>query len=220
MGDPHPLHREVKTLEDYGVSTAPKPIGGGWRYEQEHLGQLWRIPHSGSAGTGEKLVQAVIDFRASAGVAPGDPVAEVAEYIKRVSPPNDRFKGRQIGQPRVREVTPLIHFLRQWLDEVAAQRPRFVSNEDAQGRAIACLKCPQNIRWEVTGCGACNDEVTTRSYALRKSKGVAGQDALKGCRLHRIHLPAAVHLDRDFLPNRAPEAPAICWLPTENGDDL
>lgn len=202
-------------LEEHGVIIAVKPSREGWRYEQEHLGQLWRIPPAGSAPSGEKLVEQVRDFRAVNGIEPGDPVAEVAEYIKKVSPINDRFKGRVIGQPRVRQREPLIQGLRQWLDETAAQKPRFVLNEDAQKRAMVCLTCPQNVRWEVDGCGACNDEIHTRSYNLRKSRAVAGEQALLGCRLHKLHLPAAVHLDRDFLPNKQPNAPLECWLPTK-----
>lgn len=203
----------MSTLEDHGVTTAIKPSREGWRYMQEHLGRLWRIPETGSAPTGAKLVEMVVAFRAAAGLPPGDAVADVADYIKKASPLNDRFKGRVIGAPRVREITPLIYDLRQWVDNVASAKPRFVFADEAQSRALVCLKCPQNVRWEVGGCGACNTEVHNRSYLLRKGKETQGEEALLGCRLHRVHLPAAVHLDRDFLPTKLAGAPAPCWLP-------
>jgi hypothetical protein len=200
------------SLEDHGVITAIKPSREGWRYEQTYAGRLWRIPTTGSAGTGDKLVQAVAAFRAAQGIAPGDPVADVANYIKKVSPLNDKWKGRQIGQPRVRQVSPIIHDLRQWVDTTACRKPRFVSGVEANERALVCLACPQNIRWEVTGCESCNTEVERRSYLLRQSKEAQGEDALKACRLHKCHLPAAVHIDRDHLPQRHPEAPEACWM--------
>lgn len=199
------------TLEEHGVIVALKPSREGWRYEQEWLDRLWRIPETGSAANGDKLVEAVESFRATNGLPPGDPVRDVAEYIKRVSPNNDRWKGRKVGAPRIREITPMISDLRAWVDETAARKPRFVLNEDAKARALICLACPQNINWEVSGCGACNDEVERRSYLLRQAKTVPGELALKACRLHRCHLPSAVHLDRDFLPPRHPDAPGPCW---------
>lgn len=207
------------TLEEHGVITAIKPSREGWRYEQELGGQLWRIPAQGSAGTGEKLVEAVQSFRLSNGLPVGDPVADVADYIKKVSPLNDKWKGRVIGQARRRDIAPIIHELRQWIDATAQAKPRFVLNEEASQRALVCLKCPQNIRWEVSGCGACNEDIETRSYALRQAKRTPGELALKACRLHRVHLPAAVLLDRDYLPPRHPDAPPPCWVQDELNKD-
>lgn len=198
-----------------GVIDGIKPTGGGWRYEEPFAGRIWRIPHEGSAKTAEALVEAVKAFRLANGLPAGDPFYDVCEYIKKVSPRNDRWKGRAIGQPRRRDIAPIIHELRQWIDATAQAKPRFVLNEDAANRALVCITCPQNIRWEVSGCGACNEDIETRSYALRQARKSPGELALKACRLHRVHLPAAITLDRDFLPARHPDAPPPCWVQDE-----
>jgi len=197
---------------DAGVIDGVKPIGGGWRYLQVFQGQTWRIPAEGSAKSAEDLVKQVTDFRVSAGIELGDPFHDVVEFIRKASPPNDRWKGRNKGEVVRREITPMIQHLREWCDVTATKKPRFVLNEEASDRARVCLTCPQNIRWEVTGCGTCNDEIYRRSYLLRQARSVPEEDALCACRLHRVHLRSAVHLDRDFLPPRHTDAPVACWM--------
>jgi len=199
-----------------GVIDGVKPIGGGWRYLQVHQGETWRIPAEGSAKSAEVLVKQVIDFRVSAGIELGDPFRDVCDFILKVSPPNDRWKGRVKGSVRVREITPMIQHMREWCDRTAMAKPRFVLNEEAHKRAIVCMLCPQNIRWETEGCGSCNDEIHRRSYLLRQARSVPEDEALRACRLHRLHLPSAVHLDRDFLPNRHVDAPIECWVPPQD----
>jgi hypothetical protein len=201
---------------DHGLISAVKPIGGGWRYLQVHQGQTWRIPAEGSAKSAEVLVQQVTDFRVANGIALGDPFADVVDFIRKVSPNNDRWQGRVVGQPRAHEITPLIQDLRVWIDKTATDKPRFILTDEARDRARICMTCPQNIRWELSGCGACNEEIHIRSYQLRQAKTVPPEeDALRGCRLHRIELKAAVHLDRDFLPQRHTDAPPQCWIPQQ-----
>jgi len=199
---------------DHGVIDGIKPTGGGWRYLQAHQDTTWRIPAEGSANSAEDLVKQVESFRATNGIEIGDPFADVCDFIKKVSPRNDRWQGRKIGQPRVREITPLIQDLRMWCDNIAIAKPRFIFIDDARQRARTCMTCAQNVRWQVSGCGACNEEVERRSYLLRQARSVPPEDdALRACRLHRVHLPSAVHLDRDFLPPRHVDAPMPCWMP-------
>lgn len=204
------------TFLDQGVIDSVKPIGGGWRYLQEFQGKTWRIPAEGSANSAEDLVKQVREFRITAGIELGDPFLDVCEYVKKVSPNNDRWKGRVKGAPRNREITPLIQHLREWIDRTAANHPRFVLNEEARQRAIVCLKCPQNIRWHLSGCGDCNEEVHRRSYLLRQGKDVSPEsDSMCACRLHRVHLASAIFLDQDFLPQRHTDAPTQCWMPQQ-----
>lgn len=204
-------------LEDLGVITALKPIGGGWRYMQSTQGRFERIPHEGSADTGAVLVEQVRQFRINEGIDIGDPVYDVADYIRKVSPPNDKYKGRaQLGVERVREIKPLIQVCREWLDATAARLPEKTDLDDATARAGVCQHCKHNVAWEVSACSDCNAAVTYKGICLRGRTEFAGDGFLRACRLHGVHLPTAIFIDRAFLPPRHEQAPEACWVPKQS----
>lgn len=209
------------TLNSQGIITALKPIGG-WRYPQLVDGTVIVVlPEHAPSGHypdhGEKLVAAVRLFRIKRGIEPGEPARDVAEFIRRVSPVNDYYRGKNpdvIGKPRVREITPLIQDMRQWTEQTILQKPKLVNVAEAAERAEICLRCPQNVRWQ-TQCGDCNKELEQRVITLRAAVMFDFDPALLGCRAHRIPLQAAVFMDRDYLPANSPSAPEYCWIPKE-----
>lgn len=203
----------MTTLEDHGVITALKPIRGGWHYMQTQGGEVWRIPATGSAASGSKLVEEVRTFRVNQGIEVGDPVADVADYTKKNSPPNDKFKGRaKLGHIRVKEKEPLIQRCRESLAELQEARARLTDPDEATRRAAICQHCPQNIRWEVSGCAECNEKVNYLGACIRQRATFPLDGALKACRLHGFHLPTEVFIDRSYLPERHADAPSGCWV--------
>lgn len=208
-------------LTERGIITGVKPIGG-WRYPQRYGDGFTTIepshaPKGHYASHGDKLVEAVRLFRRTHGLSEGDPALDVAEFIRRASPQNDYYRGKvpdNIGKPRIREIKPLIESVREWLDNIALRKPRFVSSLEATDRAEVCMRCPQNIRWQIN-CGECNTEVDKRGVLVRGEVSFELDSCLNACRLHKLYLQAAVFIDRDYLPDRHPDAPEHCWIPAQ-----
>lgn len=205
----------AKTLEDYGVKTVVKPIGGGWRYEFVHNGQLWRVPTTGGANSGAELVEAVRIFRVNLGIEPGDYTSDVADYIRKASPQNDLWKGRAaLGVPRIKDKVPLIQVCREWLDTIQLTNPQLADYDTAVTRAGVCEHCPQNVAWKVD-CGDCNEKVEYKGKILRKRVEFPLDQILRACRLHGLYLQSAIFIDRSALPQRHEHAPEPCWVPKQ-----
>lgn len=193
------------------------PSGGGWRYPQTLKdGSVQWIPPSGCAGTDTELVNQVKLFRINAQVDLGDVAADVAEYIKKQSPQNNRFPKKPT--PRLLDTReggkgfrPYIERIRDWLVSMTGKQPRLLIEDEADARAGACMTCPQNVPWK-TGCLPCCDAVVSRGQNVRQRPGYKHDKKLGACRLHDIHLSTAVFIDREHLPELHPDAPEFCWL--------
>lgn len=203
-------------VRDFDIIEDLKPIGGGWRYFQlMRDGSLQRVPLQGAAKSAAHLVELIRQLRMNEGILLGDVERDVAEYIRKVSPINDRFRGKggALNQPRPEPFIPLIQRIREWLDYIGPKKPRIVDLDEAIARAQICINCPQNVLWK-TNCGECNATCDYLGSTIRGKVSFQLDDALHGCRLHNFHLPCAVFIDRDFLPQRNPKTPAPCWIPT------
>lgn len=202
-------------LKDYDIIEDLKPHGGGWRFMQPMAdGQIFRIPTQGSLQSGRDLCEAVKIFRINNSIPLGNIELDVADYIRRVSPYNDTYRGRKailykaIEQPFV----ALIYRIKEWLDKLAPTKPELVDVIEANRRAEICIACEQNIRWKVD-CGPCNEAIEYLARNTRNLTDYALDDALLGCRIHGCHLPTLVFLDRGYLPDRIDKQPAHCWIP-------
>lgn len=198
----------------YGILKTVIPSGGGWRfpYPDEHSKTL-KDPFMRAMGF-DALVGKVRMFRIEAGIKVGDVEYEVASYIKKVSPGNDRhpnrtYEPRPEGMPDWR---PPIERGKEWLITMGRRQVRCVLLSDAFARADICATCPQNIEWRGP-CEPCNEDVVFRMQNVRQRPIFKGDEPLKFCRLHNVMLGAAVFLDQDFLPAKEPNAPAECWMP-------
>jgi hypothetical protein len=201
-------------LEDMGLATGVKPIGGGWRYLQTLKGEIHRIPHTGSETSAKALIEAVRIFRINEGIELGDPTADVVDFIRKASPQNDRWKGRpRLGVQRIKEKVPLIQVCREWLDKTTLENPTLTDYDTAVNRAGVCEHCPQNVAWKLSNCADCNEKVEYKGTILRQRVEFALDSCLRACRLHGFHLPSVVFIDRDALPPRNEQAPEKCWVP-------
>lgn len=185
-------------------------------------GGFQRIPHKGCAGTDAKLVEMVKQYRANTGIDMGDVEGDVAEYIRAISPINDRRPGKPrkvlVDEEKPFGFRPYINRIRDWLISVAPKQPRLLIEDEADERAQACMKCKHNVPWR-TGCLPCNEQVLDRSYNVRQRPDYKHDDNLGACRLHDFHNPAAVFIDREFLPKVHKDAPAECWMKTDEEPD-
>lgn len=206
------------TLQELGIISGLKPIGG-WRYPQPfgsgiHIIKPEHAPKGHYANYGDKLVSAVQLFRRQHGIAEGDPARDVAEFIRRASPANDFYRGKSpevISRPRIRKKTPLIEVIRDWIRSLALDKPALTNPVQAAERSAICAQCPHNVKWKIN-CSECVEVVEYEGNLLRAMTSFDFDPALLACRLHSMYLPAAVFLDRDFHPERSPEAPAKCWV--------
>lgn len=203
-------------LEKLGVGTGVMPICG-WTYMQPLPdGTKQRIPATGDAGGDAQLVEQVRMFRINTGIEIGDVDGDVAAYIRRESPINDRFPGRVYeSSPEVVQARaghrPYIERIRDWLRSQVGKRPRLVIEDDADVRAAECIKCPHNVPWK-TGCLPCCEAVVSAGQNLRQRPGYKHDKSLGACRLHDFHVSTAVFLDREALPATNPQAPDFCWM--------
>lgn len=203
-------------LEKFAVITGVQPIGG-WRYLQPLSdGTTQRLPIQGCAGTDSNLVSQVKAFRIQAGIDYGDPEADVAEFIKTVSPINNRFPQRphqasKIQIEQARGFRPYIERIKTWLHQMSGKQPRLLIEDEADARADVCMGCPHNVKWAV-GCVPCNEAIKSRGQNIRQRPRYKHDSKLGACRLHDLHISTAVFLDREALPSINPNAPQNCWL--------
>jgi hypothetical protein len=198
-------------LESYGVITSLTP-SCKWTFPQPYEGGV----HIIEGQNGKELVGNLLDFRLKARLPIGDPEREVAEYIKRESPNNARFAGTghrtRAEKKPVSTFTPLIERIRTTMTALIDAKPRFVSEDEADERAKACVGCTHNVAWRVKDCGPCNSHADYLALVLRQRHSYKGDAFLGACRLHDLHLGSGVFLDRDFLPARNEQSPAPCWI--------
>jgi hypothetical protein len=205
-------------LERYGVKTGVMPQQEGWRYEQPLPdGTTQRLPPKGCAGTDDALVHTVKMYRIQANIDLGDPAADVAEYIKHVSPINNRFPKRKSKvQPKAHEsrepgFRPYLERIRDWMLLVGNKQVRLLLEDDADARAAICIKCPQNVPWK-THCLPCVENIESRAMNIRQRPSYKHDKDVGACRLHNFHISTAVFIDREDLPATNPNAPAECWM--------
>lgn len=207
-------------LRDYGINENFAPARPHcWSFMQEFASGDVRIPADGSAEGPDELIRLVRDFRVANRIPMGDVEREIAVHIKKVSPESDRFRGKfsvdHINPPKPPEKTePLIQQIGTWLYDVGRKEPKTIGAIEIKERAAICKDCRHNVRWR-TSCEPCNKEVEARGRGVRARSSHEEADQLRACRIHGLHLPTAVFLDRDYLPRRDQKAPETCWLPKQ-----
>lgn len=201
----------MPSLEEFGLVTSLVP-SCKWTFPQEYEGGTHLVESPDGTPTG--LVKALVDFRIKAHLPIGNPEREIAESIKQRSPMNARFKGnhRTVAERKPEpKGTPLIQRILAQTKALIDLKPKLLSVDDADQRAEVCIACRQNVQWR-TKCAPCNAEVEYQGLILRQLTGYAHDDLLQGCRLHNLHLPSAVFVDRDSMPERHADAPEHCWI--------
>ena len=197
------------SLEDYNLTTAVVPVCK-WTFPQDYNGRTITI----TAASGSSLVTEVENFRINQGMEVGDVEFEVAQYIGNASPENVRLglRLRNIPTRPTQKFYPLIERIKRWFVAVLPLRIKFCDQKDAEDRAVVCLGCPQNVSWQVTGCGRCNEDINERAVIFRAGSKTKLDLTLKGCRIYGAELRCLVHFDVDALPKPNDKAPSNCWI--------
>lgn len=196
------------SLEDYGITTGVVPRGG-WHYKQDGLDETI------DSDSPENLCKRVLQHRVNRGIPVGNVEEDISNYIKSVSPHNDRFRRQAAFVPevsRIRPIQPLIERIKEWLVSKQGKIAKLTDEFERQRRAEICAQCPQNIPWQ-SSCGECNSDTIYRGNLVRQKTEAPLDKKLRACRVNNLYLQTAVALEKEELPLKNPESPSQCWLP-------
>ena len=164
----------------------------------------------------DELVRLVIDFRISHQISPfGDPIADVAAFIKEISPQNDKFPKGPRNRPVIQTRTQysILDRINIWLKRMTEVKCVYVQKPEAERRAAICEACRQNVSWK-GACAPCNEETEIRSVIIKGSKPDLNF-RLNACRIDGTILKASVWLEKDQILSNSDPAhprPQECWL--------
>jgi hypothetical protein len=161
------------------------------------------------AGSWKRVIEKVRDYRARAGLPPGNPNDEVMAQACVRQPAICNNAPTQVTV--VKKDAPFKAKVLQWFREISKSQARgplrYVSELERKQRVAICSKCPFNIDTETSGCGSCKAAVAAYRRNLLASRPV--DDSLGGCKILNADLPTAVSLDEVRVDNAA--LPAHCW---------
>lgn len=166
-----------------------------------------KILHKGTSLT--DLISKLATYRARRGLPPGNPVAEVNDYLCRLYPSRCLKGVAESKQPVEATGTSLPSRVAEWLRgtwlRIAGKGVEFVPEEEVKRRAVICLACPFHAGFPQE-CAACSETVNRISFQLR-----AGRDK------HTSHLKVCAQFGSDLrvdvltVQEPQPKAPSNCW---------
>jgi hypothetical protein len=174
---------------------------GGWKFKDAtgvlHLG------HDLAS-----LVKVLANYRASAGLPPGDPEGEIVAAICKRSP--QICTGRP--SPKV-DLQALAIYVANFISKASlfvARHGKRQTIQDptlAEARLMACKHCPHCVDWSV-GCAPCQKgSETTVGNAIHPHRVIPGSEKL-ACALARDSLAITPF---DMNPAPIQSAPEHCW---------
>lgn len=184
---------------------------GGYHFVDRSTGREVRIE-----GTSyDDVANQVLRFRLENGKDPGNPAAELIEYVCGTWPhfcSDDSPKPPKITVPRTRHLSSRVAA---WLAGfyAFAQADAGVSSSESQRRAEICAQCPQNREYREGGCGSCIESVNRLFFVWRRDRAVPYESRLGAC-LVTNQLNAAAVLAKNLPPlsqEQLDRLPANCW---------
>lgn len=170
----------------------------GWDFTQDGV---WFAEYSR-----DELVRRVTDYRASNGIPLGDVEQEILEFNQ--SKTANVIPTRKIVSLRERVI--------KWLEGKLREKPKYVSDEEANRRASICVNCPMNVQnWTVgEKCGRCLENANRAAAVILM--GRPQHRPLGACAALEQQNKVAVWLDD---PQKADASlPDFCWKRAENFD--
>lgn len=154
------------------------------------------------------VIARVVKYRARAGLAPGDPPAEVIEQACRDNPGLCRTQSN-VANLQLRK-TSLKASVLKWISGLWESREawpmQFVENAEREKRSQICAKCPNNTALP-GGCASCRAALDSLRKRLIGNRFIDGR--LNACLILGEDLPLTVHLEHVALDNK--ELPNGCW---------
>lgn len=192
-------HRKIKEK-----NTTPP---GGWRF-LEMRSKMWHRSHSFQG-----LVQKVIQHREVNGYPPGNPEAEVEEFICDIEP-GSCTKGLSKPPARAIKIQDVLRFTKTMAQHVW-QGGELVSQEEANRRAEICASCVYNVPTD--GCEGCHNPGISK--AIKDMLGVKTTehtDSLQTCWwcgcFNKVQIWFHINVLRKALePEIQKDLPNHCW---------
>jgi hypothetical protein len=178
---------------------------GGFHFPEPFNGGTVRI----EGGSYEEVARRLLQFRIDNGIAPGNPLDEVYEYVCGKWPHFCRAASTEPPATRP-SVLPFTHRVVHWLSQFVRAVPSSssVTAQEAARRASICASCPNNRRVE-TGCASCLDNIERVSFVWLR--GRERDQRLGGCTALGQHNGVAVHAAQWHDDPAAATLPAHCW---------
>jgi hypothetical protein len=152
------------------------------------------------------LVKQVIQYRVNNNLPVGDVAAEVNQYLEGNKP-------KPLGETR-----SLRERVTNWKINRSLKPLEFVTQEQADERALICADCPFNQVKYADDCKECYSTTTRDLFAMRKGKTTPSDPWLGACQITGQDNVTAVHLDDDnlnykvnFIQELSEKYPK-CWL--------
>ena len=167
-----------------------------------------------NAGTYDKLLQVVENYRAENHLPSGDVEGDVNSFICGNWPTFchgvDMVSITSVNAPT--RTSELMNDIQTWAKNIlmSTKRLPLVTDDLAEQRAKTCRSCPQNINWRA-GCGSCINATDRLCANVRQARDTASTAVLGGCMKLRHDNRTAVFIDRDEL-QLTTDLPDNCWL--------
>lgn len=113
------------------------------------------------------------------------------------------------------QVVVFLKVLKDWIFEsTAGGEPQWVSQEEADARALTCSQCPNNIA-AIGGCAACAD-LLSKAVAIIGQRKTKYDNSLRACGVCGCDLKAIAHVPLSILAKGENEEQAklyssFCW---------
>lgn len=165
---------------------------GGFHFVDSSSGQAVRIEGESTDDVASK----VLKYRLANSLPVGNPLKEVNDYIcgnwshfcddpenlPRILPTLFN-QGEHISR---RVASWMADFVRNYRGDPG------VGQNEAERRAAICANCPQNIRYDETGCGACLDNIARLAFVFKANRQTGLDSELRGCKGTAQHNGCAV----------------------------
>lgn len=115
-------------------------------------------------------------------------------------------RGKKARTPGKKSLT--VDDLRRFMTTLSRQEGSFVSQEEAERRALICSTCPKNQT--VSGCWGCGGIIKAVTKYLG-NKRTSRDKALESCSVCGCVLRAKVWLELGTIDNSGLEYPEHCW---------
>lgn len=163
----------------------------------------------------EDVADRVLKFRLANGKEPGNPAAELIDYVCGTWPhfcSDDSPRGPKTVTSRARHLSTRVAG---WLATFysLARADAGVGGGESQRRAGICAQCPQNREYRDGGCGSCLESISRLFFVWRRDRPIPHEAKLGACGI-TSQLNAAAVMAKTLPPLTAEQIellPGNCW---------
>jgi hypothetical protein len=180
---------------------------GGFFFIDKSSGVDVRIEGTDEADVEQRLLK----FRLDNGLPPGNPLAEYREWLCSTWPHFCTGAGPELAPTQAagehiskRVATWMANFIRNY------RSSDLVSPGEADRRAAICSRCPANVSYNLSGCGACHESVARLAFVYKANRQTQYDSELRACNFTSQHNGTAVWA-ATLPPADSAPLPDFCW---------